>query len=320
MSFVIGMDEAGYGPNLGPLVVTATVWEVSGNPREMTFWNEFEGIITQHPPRAVDQIQIADSKRVHDPSKGVGPLERGVLAAWSLHRQLPQQFTGWLSELLGNVSWNDWDQNRYREPWFATADLGLPQVSHSAEVQRCGQRWLARAQDVGIQLRAIRSDMVLTRRFNELTDHYASKGQALSRISLQLLKEVLPKETGVPVVVWCDKHGGRNRYDDLLEDIADGRFIRRMEEGTERSRYRIDQLEICFQTRAEAHLPVAVSSMVCKYIRETSMQMFNNFWITHLPQLAETKGYPADAVRFRNEVEELRRKLQIDDLDFWRTR
>ncbi len=25
--FVIGTDEAGYGPNLGPLVISATLWE-----------------------------------------------------------------------------------------------------------------------------------------------------------------------------------------------------------------------------------------------------------------------------------------------------
>ena len=34
MGVFIGMDEAGYGPNLGPLVVTATVWEVPGEPGE----------------------------------------------------------------------------------------------------------------------------------------------------------------------------------------------------------------------------------------------------------------------------------------------
>jgi len=34
MGLVIGMDEAGYGPNLGPLVVTVTAWEVPGSPRD----------------------------------------------------------------------------------------------------------------------------------------------------------------------------------------------------------------------------------------------------------------------------------------------
>jgi ribonuclease HII len=29
MGILIGMDEAGYGPNLGPLVVAATAWEVA---------------------------------------------------------------------------------------------------------------------------------------------------------------------------------------------------------------------------------------------------------------------------------------------------
>src|SRR5580700_8182358 len=42
MGFVIGMDEAGYGPNLGPLVLTATVWEVPGRwPKRTDFWQVF---------------------------------------------------------------------------------------------------------------------------------------------------------------------------------------------------------------------------------------------------------------------------------------
>ena len=32
MTLVIGTDEAGYGPNLGPLVVAATVWDVAAAP------------------------------------------------------------------------------------------------------------------------------------------------------------------------------------------------------------------------------------------------------------------------------------------------
>ncbi len=28
MPYLLGTDEAGYGPNLGPLVISASVWEV----------------------------------------------------------------------------------------------------------------------------------------------------------------------------------------------------------------------------------------------------------------------------------------------------
>src|SRR3954452_13849763 len=32
MGILIGMDEAGYGPHLGPLVIAATVWHVPDEP------------------------------------------------------------------------------------------------------------------------------------------------------------------------------------------------------------------------------------------------------------------------------------------------
>ena len=33
MGYAIGTDEAGYGPNLGPLVISATVWEIPDGVR-----------------------------------------------------------------------------------------------------------------------------------------------------------------------------------------------------------------------------------------------------------------------------------------------
>ena len=34
MTLVVGTDEAGYGPNLGPLVVAATCWESACDPAD----------------------------------------------------------------------------------------------------------------------------------------------------------------------------------------------------------------------------------------------------------------------------------------------
>ncbi|MDB5391817.1 MAG: ribonuclease [Planctomycetaceae bacterium] len=315
MGFVIGMDEAGYGPNLGPLVVSATVWEVPGTPRRISFWKEFEGLIVQHTPKQRDEIQIADSKVVHDPVKGVGALERGVLAAWNL-LQAP---AGSLFKLWDHVAIVPLGTD-HCEPWFALDDLALPQQTDLDDIARWAKLWFERCISQKVHLRAMRSDIVLTRRFNELTTQLDSKGLALSGISMRLLQSVLPLTQGQPTQVWCDKHGGRNRYDDLLQDIAGDTFIVRLEEGPERSRYRIGSLEICFQTRAEEHLPVALASMACKYLRESTMELFNRFWQSHLPELKQTKGYPQDARRFRDEIAATQLRLGIDDLDLWRNR
>jgi hypothetical protein len=315
MGFVIGMDEAGYGPNLGPLVVSATVWEVPGIPRQTSFWDAFEGLIVQHAPKRPDEIQIADSKQVHDPNKGVGALERGVLAAWHLlSAPCTSLFKLW--EHVGLVPLG----TDHGEPWFAQQDLVLPQQTEFDDIERWSRLWSELAIARGIHLKAMRSDIVLTRRFNELTTQLNNKGLALSGISMRLLKSVLPLTCGQPTQVWCDKHSGRNRYDDLLQEIAGDAFIMRLEEGPERSRYRIDSLEICFQTRAEAHLPVALASMACKYLRESTMELFNRYWLSYQPGLKATKGYPQDARRFKDEIAATQTRLGIEDGNLWRNR
>ena len=54
MTLVIGTDEAGYGPNLGPLVVAATLWDVAGTPPEI------EAILAAAAARAGDPWRLRD--------------------------------------------------------------------------------------------------------------------------------------------------------------------------------------------------------------------------------------------------------------------
>jgi hypothetical protein len=118
----------------------------------------------------------------------------------------------------------------------------------------------------------------------------------------------------------ADKHGGRNRYDGYLQEIAEGAMIFRLREAHDVSRYRIGKTELRFQAGGEAHLPVALASMVSKYVRELSMELFNRFWAAHVPDLKPTKGYPIDAQRFRAEIAEAQRRLEIPDEALWRER
>ena len=72
MGFVIGMDEAGYGPNLGPLVLTATVWEVPGRwPKRTDFWQVFADIAERKAAVEVsddDEPEAVRPKRARRPS------------------------------------------------------------------------------------------------------------------------------------------------------------------------------------------------------------------------------------------------------------
>jgi ribonuclease HII len=79
-------------------------------------------------------------------------------------------------------------------------------------------------------------------------------------------------------------------------------------------------VEIRFCAGGEAYLPVALASMISKYLRELAMQAFNQFWIRHLPELRPTAGYPGDSQRFKRDIASVQASLGIDDRMLWRDR
>ena len=316
VGLLIGMDEAGYGPNLGPLVVTVTAWDVPGNPREFDLAAAMSDVVTSSPSRGGNRLHIADSKQVYSPSRGITRLERSVLCALNMCGLEPSTFC----ELRETLSPPEHDCSDI-EHWLDGPDLQLPTAEHATPFDEMTTRWSECCQQNGIRLRAIRSDVVLTRRFNDLTREYGSKGLTLSQISLRLLRSVWNPDDNQPTFIVADKHGGRNRYDELLaETLDEDRMIFRGIESTAHSDYRIGATDIRFQAKAESHLPVALASMVCKYVRELAMMRFNQFWQSHQPGLKPTKGYPVDARRFKNDIAETQTSLGIDDDDLWRER
>lgn len=316
MGIVIGMDEAGYGPNLGPLVVTVTVWEVQGSPTKVDFWKSFADCVTSAPLRNESRLHVADSKQVYKSGAGLDALERGVSAALHLTNWRPTSFRDLCHRLC-------LDAMLEAEPWFAgDCDLPLPEALEAEDERFAAgaERWQECCEAAGIRLKAVRSDVVLTARFNEMLRESGSKGVALSRISMNLLRSVWDPANDEPTLVIADKHGGRNRYDDLLAEFTDGAMIFRIEEGLELSRYRVGKTELRFQARAEEHLPVALASMFAKYLRELSMILFNEYWQRHIPELKPTKGYPTDARRFRNDIATMQTQLGLSDEMLWRAR
>ncbi len=348
MGLLLGMDEAGYGPNLGPLVVTVTVWEVPGAPREFDLWAAMADVAQQAPTKEPLKLQVADSKQVYSPGKGLAALEKSVLSALRMMGHLPRTLAELAKtlEMLNRISRlgfqnSDFESSPAAEegrtptsdltdvgvgstdalsPWLVDRDLVLPTEVDASLIGDIATNWLDCCRRSGVKLKAIRSEIVQPEQFNLLVRECDNKALALSRISLKLLCSVWNPDDEQPTLVICDKHGGRNRYDDLLAEVLDDRMIFAVGESRERSVYRVGSSELRFQMKAEANFPVALASLVCKYVRELSMEVFNQFWIKRVPGLKPTAGYPVDAARFKKDIVEAQARLAISDDVLWRER
>ena len=96
MPYLLGTDEAGYGPNLGPLVISASLWEAPEGVRGDELYQQLEDVIAPAATRSAkiaahggQRVAIADSKLLYQAGKGLKLLERGLWAAWSLIDRQP---------------------------------------------------------------------------------------------------------------------------------------------------------------------------------------------------------------------------------------
>ena len=80
MAILIGTDEAGYGPNLGPLVISATAWRVPDEAIDRDLYTSLSRCVCETPGDGDPRVAIADSKMLYRPGFGLADLERGVLA------------------------------------------------------------------------------------------------------------------------------------------------------------------------------------------------------------------------------------------------
>lgn len=313
--YLIGVDEAGLAPNLGPLVITATFWELPSPLPSSSIWQAFSPVLSQERSKDSSRLHIADSKEVHQASKGLYALERGVFSALALLDHKPGNLQALWSTLSPHGS-----EEFLTEPWNAESPLTLPVETDLEEIDHHSANWKQHCEETGIHLRGIRSEIVSTSRYNRLVGEYGNKSIVLSRLSLGLLRNFWDPGSDDRYFIISDKHGGRNRYDELIAEIADEEFIIRVEESTFCSTYRVRQSEFRFQVGGEEHLPVAIASMISKYVREASLIPFNDYFRRRIPGLKPTKGYPVDAARFRDDVQHIQQELGITDAQFWRCR
>lgn len=314
-----GIDEAGYGPNLGPLVMTAVVAE-GPDERAPDLWMDLAASVARaggDPSR----LWVDDSKAILKARRGRDRLEAACLAAlMALGSERPRSFGALLAALdagtLADVElahWLDADD----PPWPNPASVTVLENCCGAPGWLVGAPW---------RIVAIRSVVVGPARFNAGLETSGSKAKvhfaAFSRL-LTALWEL--GSDGVAMRVRGDKHGGRHFYLDGLLDVFPDVWIDRGCEGPELSEYVVRshprRLELSLQPRADAEDGlVALASIVSKTVREAWMDAFNAHWTARLPDLRPTAGYPTDAARFREAIEPECRARGLHPNLWWRAR
>lgn len=335
MTYLMGIDEAGYGPKLGPLIISATLWQIpdsalaatarAGPALDGQVDRDLDALVARVVSRnardagRADRLVIADSKQLYHSGKGLKSLERVVLAGLATTGAKAQSWRTLWSSVADGTCDGFWEL-----PWHQQYDRALPVDAAAAEVAAAETHFACMAAELEVRLLAVRAAIVVPGQFNDRCDQCGSKGAALSELALELAAELV---RGLPVestwIVW-DKHGGRNKYAALLQQYFPEWRVEVGHESTQESRYAAGPTEgrcrFCFRAGGEAFMPTALASMTAKYLRELSMHAFNAYWRQCVPDIAPTAGYPSDALRFKRAIAAKQRALGIDDRVLWRNR
>jgi len=317
MPRIIGIDEAGYGPNLGPLVMTAVTCQVPDSMIGADLWHSLRDAVRRSSDPDDGRMVVDDSKLVYSSPSGLAGLEAAV---WSvLHHgqpEIPRTVQDYL-DCVGSPSSLDVRS----ESWF-TGKTKLPVALENWSQQNDGGFNQA-CRDCSIRIGPIMSVVICPPRFNQLLDHWDSKGAILGHGLKELLGLRSRWEGDDAIEFVIDKHGGRNCYFAMLQEALGEGMVVAYEEGMNRSAYSVwglrRAMRFTFQPRADAeHFCVALASMASKYLRELLMLEFNSFWRSHLPDLKPTAGYPGDAARFFKKIKPIAKRLGISQEAIWR--
>ncbi|MCY2929092.1 MAG: hypothetical protein NTV86_06280 [Planctomycetota bacterium] len=317
MTRIAGIDEAGFGPVLGPLVVSTACFDVPDDHAGECLWKLLRTCVARTPGRRRGgSVVVADSKTVYDRKKadGLQHLERGVLGMLATRDRRPSN----LGELLACLAPEAPAQAK-QEPWHADCTAPVPACISPTDLALASNVLAAGLAGEGVQLAAMRAQCLFVPAYNRLVQATRNKSTTLLDTTCRLLAYLWGKHPGAgqTMRIYVDRQGGRQHYRPTLQRTFEAFDVAVTEETETRSSYRLASegkvVEIHFTVGGEDdNLLVALASMMSKYLRELLMAGFNRFWASHVPGLAPTAGYYVDGLRFHREITPAAQRLGID--------
>lgn len=331
MLIYAGIDEAGYGPMLGPLTV-GCAWFVLPDEvipesgRAPNLWTLLRSAVARDIKSAKGRLPVADSKKIKGSNAADAKkhplfhLERGVLSF------LPEPgVRGCVDDIsLFNTLHPTWTEAAIESmPWYCPQRTPLPVASDLGQLGIAANTVRNAMKRRGFIEHGMACEFMFAPEFNERCDQLRSKAAASFMLVGHHIGRLFEAfgERNLHIVI--DRQGGRQMYRDSLQTLFPDTTIRITDEKDRLSRYELRdgsrRMIISFQESAESkHLPVALASMVAKYVRELWMIRFNRFFSRAMPEVKPTAGYVQDARRFLHDVEPVLAGERLDRRAFIR--
>lgn len=297
-----GIDEAGFGPTLGPLVVTGVAFRVPDDRLDTCLWETLRQSCCDSIRHVKRRLVIADSKKLHRSGSGLAVLERTALVMLAAAGRRPNSLRS-LVDLVAPGRGAHLDTY----PWYAGREVSLPvsEANDDFGPQANAVRRDCKAHQVA--LHGVYSEPLSVGAFNAMVTSTKNKAVVLLGMALRIVDRILRSAPDEQVRFLVDRLGGRTHYRPALTTSFPGFELQILEESPTRSAYRLKsvprQCDIEFVTRGDSkHFPVALASIYSKYLRELHMHAFNEYWSTRVPGLKPTAGYYTDAQRWLQDV------------------
>ncbi len=300
---IIGIDENGLGPQLGPMVVTAVAFDSSGYDPEL-FWR----VAREHLP-------ADDSKKIFSRAR-LKPAELATLRWLDVFGSTPSTPADLEARIcLSAPVALPCGKNRPRHCHPSPTRLPLwADHFHAGEASE-SRAALAAA---GLTPVAARAFSICPGAFNVATAEPEMNKLRFDFYLMMLLARDLAAGDTDDTLILCGKVGSTRRYGAWFSG-ADLDAWWNERELPEASTYRVREIgRVSFIRDADSlHLPVAVASMIGKYLRELAMYDLNQL-------LAEPGARPASGYRdpvtsgFIAATAEKRAQLGLEDTCFRR--
>ncbi|MBN1125009.1 MAG: hypothetical protein JXA82_08375 [Sedimentisphaerales bacterium] len=301
MAILVGIDEAGYGPLLGPLVVSSTSFFVPDEQVKSDLWEILSKAVSREKRHLAGRLLITDSKKAYHRDQGFGHLRRTVLAMLtSVHDSatLPADCRQLLAFLCPDCC------RRLTEyPWYA--DLaGRPLEADAEDIALASHVLRRTLVEQGIRYHGAVCRCLDVAQYNRMVSAVKNKAAVLFTevcVLIQCAFDTLP--AGQVLQVLVDRQGGRINYQKTLSKMFPELRLKILKQHSLGSSYELSGhgklMRLHFTVKADYRfLPVALASMHAKYIREILIEAMNRYFVGQCPRLKTTAGYWQDGKRF----------------------